>query len=677
MKLNNTDNQHLTSLNKPATEFSVAVNGNTFKIITNNLYSDPIQAIIREITFNAIDAHNAIGKGDVPVLLTLPSAAYKMFEVEDFGPGMSDEEIRVVYTTYFKSTKNDSNDLVGGFGLGSKTPLAYNDAFTVESTQNHITKTYLISINAEGVPVLQLMREHNNAEKESGFKVSVPVKEKDIEKWSDKIYYHHMFAFAHTPVMNVVDNVLLPRDTKVLEELDSKGYSLYFNPSSPALTAIIGGNEYGISYSVTAGLDEYSKFREICSAKAYLKFEIGELDLEASRDGLYYSDRTIAAIGKKVHDMSLKVDAELNNIVNDSSLSLVDRAIKLQNRGAKHSYIAAIIGLMSESIPKDLGNEYVRLYNRDISVNKPSIMYMITSLTQVYVLSNSSKGFSSALSLVNAVDKRHSNIYLREDLVAQYGEANAKIIEGLLNVHPLSDKLSARIEKAKQDIIAGKATKEKVKRNYGEIRLRDGSVFDMAKDITVPLEEFTFVTPRFIGLCDNEVETYFGGAEYFAVMKNTSTNRERIEKFCKKKGVKIHIVDDKNDVTEEMHKHTLQNYLGTFNTEYEFVSKLVRNVVGSYDLANNAELVKLIIDAGIVKSVIGEYVHLINNKFARRGAYSPKAVSEIKYAVSEFLKKVIEKSEILRILVDDSNISSIIDAEISKIRPDLIKQEEI
>ena len=92
-----------------------------------NLYSDPSMAILREYSSNAIDSH-VRAKKSAPILITTPTREndYKL-TVQDFGVGMSKDEIANVYSRYGLSTKGASNDEIGGFGLGCKSALAIAD----------------------------------------------------------------------------------------------------------------------------------------------------------------------------------------------------------------------------------------------------------------------------------------------------------------------------------------------------------------------------------------------------------------------------------------------------------------------------------------------------------------------------------------------------------------------
>lgn len=115
-----------------------------FQMFTGGLYSDPIGTVIREITSNCFDSHIEAGVDSkkVPVIVRLGkdvSGDYISFI--DKGMGMSPDRVTNIYGTYFKSTKRATNDQIGGFGLGGKTPLAYTESFyvtTISSKENEV-----------------------------------------------------------------------------------------------------------------------------------------------------------------------------------------------------------------------------------------------------------------------------------------------------------------------------------------------------------------------------------------------------------------------------------------------------------------------------------------------------------------------------------------------------------
>ena len=107
-----------------------------FQMFTGGLYSDPIGTLIREITSNCFDSHVEAGVDSTknPVIVELiKEVSGKFIKFQDKGVGMSPERIENIYGTYFKSTKRKTNDQIGGFGLGGKTPLAYTESFFIET----------------------------------------------------------------------------------------------------------------------------------------------------------------------------------------------------------------------------------------------------------------------------------------------------------------------------------------------------------------------------------------------------------------------------------------------------------------------------------------------------------------------------------------------------------------
>lgn len=85
--------------------------------ILAKLYTNPLAAAIREYTSNAIDAHIAAGI-DKPVEVNLPSNNNQWLTVRDFGTGLTAFDILTVYANFGSSDKRDSNEFIGGFGIG-------------------------------------------------------------------------------------------------------------------------------------------------------------------------------------------------------------------------------------------------------------------------------------------------------------------------------------------------------------------------------------------------------------------------------------------------------------------------------------------------------------------------------------------------------------------------------
>lgn len=123
--------------------FSIKQDNKAFRAFSDGLYSDKPLAIVRELTCNAVDAHRDAGTMDTPYKLFLPHDNNPKFVIRDYGTGLSPEQFASIYTVYGESTKDKSNDNIGGFGLGSKTPFAYTDQYFVRSYWNGNCYTYV------------------------------------------------------------------------------------------------------------------------------------------------------------------------------------------------------------------------------------------------------------------------------------------------------------------------------------------------------------------------------------------------------------------------------------------------------------------------------------------------------------------------------------------------------
>lgn len=152
-------------------------------------YSDPIGSIIREITSNGYDAHIEAGT-DKPVILKINKHQSAM-HILDFGVGLSPDRVRDIFTKFFSSTKRETNDQIGAFGLGSKSPLSYTDMFEVITKYGDTVYSYVIH-KADGVPNLVKVDEHPWREDkdpwahdENGTEVVIPFKDKDYNQVVD------------------------------------------------------------------------------------------------------------------------------------------------------------------------------------------------------------------------------------------------------------------------------------------------------------------------------------------------------------------------------------------------------------------------------------------------------------------------------------------------------------
>lgn len=92
------------------------LNAQSYELLLSNLYSDPLGSTIRELCTNALEA-NMASKTTKKVVVQLPSVINSNLIIRDFGTGLDDKEIDKYLNCLFSSSKGESNDNMGGFGL--------------------------------------------------------------------------------------------------------------------------------------------------------------------------------------------------------------------------------------------------------------------------------------------------------------------------------------------------------------------------------------------------------------------------------------------------------------------------------------------------------------------------------------------------------------------------------
>ena len=273
-----------------------------FNVLRNQLYSDKILAVIREYSCNAVDAHVEVGKNEEPIEITLPTQLSLEFKVRDFGRGLTETEISEVYAMYGESTKRGTNEQIGQLGLGCKSAFAYGDNFIINSYVDGTKISYNAFIDPSQIGKISKLSEEKSKEK-SGIEITVPVKLDDV----DEFYHKAVGLFKYFKVIPIIkgasarslDNDL--NDETEIFSSDSGDWKLVQGQS----VAIMGNIAYeldsgALNLSWTSRHSEEEGLYELVGAGVRLTFDIGELDIAASREALQYNDDTKAAILKRL-----------------------------------------------------------------------------------------------------------------------------------------------------------------------------------------------------------------------------------------------------------------------------------------------------------------------------------------------------------------------------------------
>ncbi len=330
-------------------EFRIRNSAKAFNILSSGLYANKIRAIIRELSCNAVDSHVAAGKSGTPFDVHLPNSLEPHFSIRDYGTGLTHDQVTNIYTTYFESTKTNSNEFIGALGLGSKSPFSYTDNFTVTAIKDGRKGIYTAFINEQGVPSIALMMEEETSEP-AGVEVKFSVNDRyDFDKFRQEARAVYKW-FKHRPVVSGVDNFEFPEITYETKDIIPGVHSI---KDSRNTYAIMGNIAYPIE--IPSADNSLGDLRQLLNCGLMMEFDIGELDFQASREGLSYIPETIASIKRKLE----AVNAQL-------AIHVAEEADKFSNTWEKALYLANKAGtyLWQNAVTKyctDTKFEYVNM----------------------------------------------------------------------------------------------------------------------------------------------------------------------------------------------------------------------------------------------------------------------------------------------------------------------------
>lgn len=404
--------------------FSIKMNGKSFRVLSSGVYSDKIGSIVRELSSNCYDSHVAAGKRDVPFEVYCPNNFDPFFAVKDFGTGLryfaytakvvceldgestlyipgdirtdirninimvldetttipvstilydssADQTIfrvpltlpngssikvefddaLVLYSTYFDSTKEASNEFIGAFGLGSKTPFAYTDNFLVTNRYNGVERIYNILINESDIPQINLMGSTTTDEC-NGLEVKLAVNPADHSKFKDAIKTQLKFFNPAPTICN--DAVDMPKIIK-----DGEHFILWENSENKSwdtkYTAAIGNNSYRFGSNI-ASVDS------IFSRNIAIKIPVGAVMVTASRESMESGDDTRKVVEKYAKLAAHEYTKYILSTIDTTNMTGAEKAEFLNNNSDG-------IDLSSPDVIKLVGNPHYIYRSRGIHIN--------------------------------------------------------------------------------------------------------------------------------------------------------------------------------------------------------------------------------------------------------------------------------------------------------------------
>jgi hypothetical protein len=316
------------------TPFSIRATAKTFKTWSSDIYQHKIRAVIRELSCNAVDAHTVSGNIE-PFKVHLPTHLEQWFSIRDYGYGLSEKEMEEVFIVFFDSTKTDTNNLIGSYGLGSKSPLSIAESFIVHSYQNGTKSSYSLFTDENGLPQMANLGVRDTSELD-GLELIVNTNAIDefqreaveVYKWFDKL-----------PQINSATVISQISEAKLHYKITGDGFGM--NLKTGATKAIMGGVAYEVPYGYCTKLE------------SYIHFEIGDLSVNPGRETLSIDQKTKDAL-------YAKRDHLLENFVEALSSTIEEEATPFQKARKLHEIKNGMLSSLltyeqSEELKKKFG----------------------------------------------------------------------------------------------------------------------------------------------------------------------------------------------------------------------------------------------------------------------------------------------------------------------------------
>ena len=349
-----------------------------YKMISSTLYSDKFMSILRELCSNARDSHKEANKLAVPFAITAPTEAYPFLSIEDAGVGLDYEGAKPTVLTFLGSTKDegdDADDYVGGWGIGAKSPRAYSSNYQIVCRKNGME--YVIQVyDKDGLPQHTLMLERKT-DKKPGLEFIVPIEQKDIHVWRDKIKAYMEYTnynviaymgdgevkYATPPNASIDYEDGFSADIYGTVMKDNRGYA-----SNANVTVTYGGMRYDLPHAMNLS-DLVYKIKNELAYGIEMRIRVdnpNKLTFGLSRESIEVTDENTAflrtALQQIVDDLllSIKTSALKSKFVNGQNVKTwaelmeIDAVVRELSASEENGKFVAYTRRMSRSVYWDL-----------------------------------------------------------------------------------------------------------------------------------------------------------------------------------------------------------------------------------------------------------------------------------------------------------------------------------
>ena len=347
-----------SGLEVTAMSFDMTKTAKLFHMLSSTLYSDKIGSIIRELSSNAYDSHLEAGKLDVPFELSSPSFENPSFSIRDYGVGLTREEAEKTILFYLGSTKDSSDDFIGGWGIGSKSPFAYAMNYEVIVFKDGQFAQFACWKNESGIPDKALV-DSGSTEEPNGVRMNVPVESIDIHGFNRALEKY----LDWTNYNVILDGNKKPREPVVTKDFDNFKIKVYRNGTGER-NLVYGGFRYPIDHCINDRWDyasDWSNLNRKLRTNYDIAFVVDEPNLVSfnmNREVLEQTNKSILFVREMIRQTSEIANVRFEAIA-DSRKKWRDISSQTSNLVEMQKIIDGINDELSTQEDKDLNKIFL------------------------------------------------------------------------------------------------------------------------------------------------------------------------------------------------------------------------------------------------------------------------------------------------------------------------------
>lgn len=275
-------------------------------ILSSNLYSYPMISFLRETVSNAVDSHVEAGV-DEPIIITRTKDD---ISIRDFGTGISPERFETIYLNIGSSTKRESNDYIGSFGIGRFSCLSVSKLANITSFYNGKAYYYVMNMDIDQLHIDKIYEldttEHN------GVEVKIPLSSFSASELDCLSFIENVYVECDGDESNeFVISEFNKRKVHSFENFKTITYN--YRQGNDKTEILLGKIPYAVDYmSLWDYDDEWHKSWKDTMKRIYPCINIGDVDITPNRETLIYTDRTKAKLQEVYEKCILEVTGYWN-----------------------------------------------------------------------------------------------------------------------------------------------------------------------------------------------------------------------------------------------------------------------------------------------------------------------------------------------------------------------------